>query len=77
MEIGKSTKGKYLRQIGRSQGSLAMASGKSSVFTQAIHTLFEVGSVGGMTDGQLLEQFAARNTEAAFAALVARTGPWS
>ena len=52
-----------------------MASGKSIVFNQAIHTLFEVGSVGGMNDGQLLEQFAARNTEAAFAALVARHGP--
>jgi RNA polymerase sigma factor (sigma-70 family) len=52
-----------------------MESGKSSVLTQAIHTLFEVGTVGGMTDGQLLEQFAARKTEAAFVALVARHGP--
>jgi RNA polymerase sigma factor (sigma-70 family) len=75
IEIGKSTEGKYIWQIGRSQGSFAMASGKSSVLTQAIHTLFEVGTVGGMTDGQLLEQFAARKTEAAFAALVARHGP--
>ena len=36
------------------------------------------GRFGGLTDGQLLEQFAARKTEAgeaAFAALVARHGP--
>ncbi len=55
-----------------------MASGGSSVFPQAIRILFEVGTVGGLTDGQLLEQFAARKTEAgeaAFAALVARHGP--
>ncbi len=52
-----------------------MASGNSSGFTQAIHVLFEVGTLGGLTDGQLLEQFAARKTEAAFAALLARHGP--
>ena len=45
---------------------------------RAIRMLFEVGTVGGLTDGQLLEQFAARKTEAgeaAFAAPVARHGP--
>ncbi len=52
-----------------------MASRNSSGFTQAIHILFEVGTFGGLTDGQLLEQFAARNTEATFAELVARHGP--
>ncbi len=48
------------------------------MFPQAIRILFEVGTVGGLTDGQLLEQFAARKTEAgeaAFTALVARHGP--
>ena len=48
------------------------------MFAQTIRTLFEVGTVGGLTDGQLLEQFASRNDEAgetAFAALVARHGP--
>ena len=30
------------------------------MFPQAIRILFEVGTVGGLTDGQLLEQFAAR-----------------
>ena len=40
-------------------------------------TLFEAGVVGGLTDGQLLERFAARGgagAEAAFAALVERHG---
>jgi RNA polymerase sigma factor (sigma-70 family) len=43
-----------------------------------ISTLFEVGVVGGLTDLQLLERFAARGgvgAEAAFAALVERHGP--
>ena len=41
-------------------------------------TLFSEGSVGGMTDGQLLEQFLSRQdegAETAFAALVALHGP--
>ena len=44
----------------------------------SLRTLFSVGTVGGMTDGQLLEQFLARRDEAgeaAFAALVAYHGP--
>jgi RNA polymerase sigma factor (sigma-70 family) len=43
-----------------------------------LHTLFNVGIVSGLTDGQLLEQFACRGGEAAevaFAALVQRHGP--
>jgi RNA polymerase sigma factor (sigma-70 family) len=43
-----------------------------------IQTLFEGGTVTGLTDGQLLERFAARRgqeAEPAFAALVARHGP--
>ncbi len=43
-----------------------------------LHTLFNVGIVSGLTDGQLLEQFACRGGEAAevaFAALVERHGP--
>jgi RNA polymerase sigma factor (sigma-70 family) len=46
----------------------------SGGFTRAIHTLLEVGTLAGLSDGQLLELFAARRTEAAFAALVARHG---
>ena len=48
------------------------------MFAQTIRTLFEVGTVGGLTDGQLLEQFASCPDDAgesAFAALVARHGP--
>jgi RNA polymerase sigma factor (sigma-70 family) len=43
-----------------------------------IHTLFRVGTAAGLTDGQLLERFAARGGEAAesaFAALLERHGP--
>jgi RNA polymerase sigma factor (sigma-70 family) len=43
-----------------------------------LHTLFNVGIVCGLTDGQLLEQFTCRRGEAAevaFAALVERHGP--
>jgi RNA polymerase sigma factor (sigma-70 family) len=53
------------------------AESRGSVF-RSIHTLFGVGSLTGMTDGQLLEQFLARKdevAEAAFAALVAIHGP--
>jgi RNA polymerase sigma factor (sigma-70 family) len=45
---------------------------------QSIQTLFNEGSVGGMTDGQLLEQFLSQQherAEIAFAALVSLHGP--
>jgi RNA polymerase sigma factor (sigma-70 family) len=45
---------------------------------RSIQTLFSAGSVGGMTDGELLETFLSRRdelAEAAFAALVALHGP--
>jgi RNA polymerase sigma factor (sigma-70 family) len=45
---------------------------------RSIQTLFSVGSVGGMTDGQLMEQFLCRRdegAEAAFTALVRIHGP--
>ena len=48
------------------------------MFAQTIRTLFEVGTAGMLTDGQLLERFSSRpdeSAEAAFAALVARHGP--
>ena len=48
------------------------------MFARTIRTLFEIGAVGGLTDSQLIEQFASRqeeDREAAFAALVARHGP--
>src|SRR4051794_37779963 len=56
-----------------------MASGREHAVLQSVHTLFRVGAIGGMTDGQLLERFAAQRDEEeaqmAFAALVERHGP--
>src|SRR5947209_5522531 len=48
---------------------------KNSVFGQ-LRTLFNVGAIGDMTDGQLLERFATGGeaAELAFAALVERHG---
>ncbi|AGA24563.1 RNA polymerase sigma factor [Singulisphaera acidiphila] len=51
---------------------------KSGVATRHLHTLFKVGAVGGLSDGQLLERFVTRQGEAAetaFAILVERHGP--
>jgi RNA polymerase sigma-70 factor (ECF subfamily) len=42
---------------------------------QDLQTLFGVGTVGGLSDGQLLGCFAARRDEAAFEALIQRHGP--
>ena len=49
---------------------------KNSVLAP-LRTLFNVGAIGDMTDGQLLERFAAGGeaAELAFAALVERHGP--
>ena len=47
-------------------------------FGQQLRTVFNLGSIGDLTDGQLLERFATRGGEAAelaFAALVERHGP--
>ncbi len=55
-----------------------MARVASGSFVRQIGTLFEGGSISGMSDRQLLERFVARRdstAEAAFAALVRRHGP--
>ncbi len=39
-----------------------------------VETLFQSGTAGGLTDGQLLERFLERRDEAAFAAIVDRHG---
>jgi RNA polymerase sigma-70 factor (ECF subfamily) len=39
-----------------------------------LRTLYEAGAIGGLTDGQLLEQFIADRDEAAFEVLVRRHG---
>ena len=55
-----------------------MALERDGAVLKQFRTLFHVGMAGGLTDGQLLEQFAARDgevAELAFAALVERHGP--
>ena len=65
-------------ETGRRSLYLVAGTGESTMFAQTFRTLFEVGTIGGLADGQLLDQFASRQdetAEAAFAALVARHGP--
>ena len=52
-----------------------MASGPSAAVANQLRAMFQGGTVGGLTDGQLLERFVQRRDEAAFAALVERHGP--
>ncbi|SIN79642.1 RNA polymerase sigma factor, sigma-70 family [Singulisphaera sp. GP187] len=40
-----------------------------------LRTLFEIGAVAGLSDGQLLDLFVTRGNETAFAALIERHGP--
>ncbi|WP_406695080.1 sigma-70 family RNA polymerase sigma factor [Singulisphaera sp. Ch08] len=52
-----------------------MANGLGGAVLPQIQRIFHGGTLTGLTDGQLLERFAARNDEAAFEALLARHGP--
>ncbi|APW60953.1 RNA polymerase sigma factor [Paludisphaera borealis] len=52
-----------------------VAGSRQGDYHQAIERLFNEGSVSGLSEVQLLERFAARHDEAAFAALVERHGP--
>ena len=55
-----------------------MSRGRLGVALRDVQTLFRAGTAGGLTDGQLLEEFRDRGGEArerAFAALVERHGP--
>ena len=55
-----------------------MASNVSGAAFRSIRALFTAGTVGGLTDGELLERFTARDgdgSEMAFASLVERHGP--
>jgi polysaccharide biosynthesis/export protein len=55
-----------------------MEGGTSPAYLHDLHALFEAGTAGGLSDGQLLERFASRrdaSSEAAFEVLVQRHGP--
>src|SRR5579883_695653 len=55
-----------------------MAKDRQRTALRHIHTLFDVGTIGGLSDRQLLEWYTTRNGEAAelaFSALVERHGP--
>ena len=55
-----------------------MARARQGAVLRHIRALFDAGTIGGLTDGQLLERFTTRGGEAAelaFAALVERHGP--
>ena len=55
-----------------------MATGKDGAVGRQLRTLFNVGAIRDLTDGQLLERFATdrgEGSELAFAALVERHGP--
>ena len=55
-----------------------MPGGPSGVVLKDLHTLFQVGAVGGLTDGQLIERFLSQRDaggEAAFRELVTRHAP--
>ena len=55
-----------------------MAQDQEKAALRHMHTLFRVGTIGGLTDGKLLEWYTSRSGEAAelaFAALVERHGP--
>jgi RNA polymerase sigma factor (sigma-70 family) len=50
-------------------------SSTDAAFSNDLRTLYRVGAVGGLTDGQLLKGFLAGRDEAAFSALADRHGP--
>jgi RNA polymerase sigma factor (sigma-70 family) len=52
-----------------------MASGPYGAVLQQIHRLFQAGSVGGLSEWQLLHRYVTARDESAFEALVARHGP--
>jgi RNA polymerase sigma factor (sigma-70 family) len=54
---------------------MAMAGRQLGAVIQRIERLFASGSVAGLSEGQLLERFAAGGDQAAFEAIVARHGP--
>jgi RNA polymerase sigma factor (sigma-70 family) len=59
----------------KSSGTQSMGFARSSAALKDLETLFAGGTVGALSDGDLLERFVARRDEAAFEALVKRHGP--
>ena len=60
--------------------NLAVSRSRAKLVPDPIRTLFVAGTAAGMTDRQLLERFIAgrgEGAEAAFAALIDATVPWS
>src|SRR4051812_19423156 len=49
--------------------------GETNTALRDLQALFEVGAVGGLTDGHLLGRFVARREPAVFEAIVRRHGP--
>jgi HlyD family secretion protein len=52
-----------------------MAGDRAGAVIEQLRTLFNVGVVGDLSDGHLLDLFVTRQDEAAFAALIERHGP--
>ena len=48
---------------------------KATAGLRQLHTLFSVGTLGGLADQELLERFVSRRDEDAFATLVHRHAP--
>jgi RNA polymerase sigma factor (sigma-70 family) len=79
-KVGLVSLGRYTTQGDRAtaRGGRKVGQPGDGTALRHIHTLFNVGTIGGLTDGQLLERFTSRDEEAAelaFAALVERHGP--
>ena len=62
------------KRIGTGRGATTMASENHGAVLRGIERIFNQGSLTGLSEGQLLRQFAAGD-EAAFEALVTRHGP--
>jgi HlyD family secretion protein len=52
-----------------------MAVARSGAVLKDLGTLYAEGSIGGLTDGQLMERFVACRDESVFEAIVERHGP--
>jgi RNA polymerase sigma-70 factor (ECF subfamily) len=52
-----------------------MANARQAAANRHLRMLSEVGTVVGLTDGQVLDRFVTRRDEAAFTALIERHGP--